>query len=34
MAIRDRIYVTVVVAQIFWEVGAPMPWCDVHLPHG
>jgi hypothetical protein len=31
---RERIYVTVVVAQLFWEAGAPMPWCDVNLPHG
>jgi hypothetical protein len=33
-AIRDRIYVTVVVAQNFWEAGAPMSWGDVYLPHG
>jgi hypothetical protein len=33
-AMRKRIYVTVVVAQIFWETGAPISWGDVHLPHG
>ena len=32
--VHDRIYVTVVVVQIFWEVGTPMPWEDVNLPHG
>jgi hypothetical protein len=31
---RERVYVTVAVAQIFWEAGSPMPWDDVHLPHG
>jgi hypothetical protein len=31
---RDRIYVTVAVAQMFWDAGVPMPWGDVHLPHG
>ncbi|CAA3018951.1 Hypothetical predicted protein [Olea europaea subsp. europaea] len=31
---RERIYVTVAVAQMFWEAGTPMPWGDVHLPHG
>jgi hypothetical protein len=34
LAIRDRVYVTVVVAQIFCEAGAPMPWGAMHLPHG
>jgi hypothetical protein len=29
---RDRIYITVRVAQMFWEDGAPMSWGDVHLP--
>ena len=23
---RDRIYVTVAVAQMFWDAGVPMPW--------
>ena len=32
--IRDRIYITVAVAQMFWDAGVPMPWGDVHLPHG
>ncbi|KAK1661303.1 hypothetical protein QYE76_049462 [Lolium multiflorum] len=32
--IRDRIYVTVAVAHMFWEAGVPMSWGDVHLPHG
>ena len=31
---RDRIYVTVAVVQMFWDAGVPMPWGDVHLPHG
>ncbi|KAK1607170.1 hypothetical protein QYE76_030843 [Lolium multiflorum] len=31
---RERIYVTVAVAQMFWDAGVPMPWGDVHLPHG
>ncbi|KAK1663944.1 hypothetical protein QYE76_052103 [Lolium multiflorum] len=30
--IRDRIYVTVAVAQMFWEADVPMSWGDVHLP--
>ncbi|KAK1609593.1 hypothetical protein QYE76_033266 [Lolium multiflorum] len=31
---RDRIYVTVAVAQMFWEADVPMLWGDVQLPHG
>jgi hypothetical protein len=31
---RDRIYVTVAVAHMFWDAGVPMLWGDVHLPHG
>lgn len=31
---RERIYVTVLVAQPFGEADAPMSWEDVHLPHG
>jgi hypothetical protein len=29
---HDSIYITVQVAQMFWEAGAPMSWGDVHLP--
>jgi hypothetical protein len=34
VAEHEHIYITVVLAQTFWEAGAPMPWGDVHFPHG
>jgi hypothetical protein len=34
VAEHEHIYITVVLAQTFWEAGAPMPWGNIHLPHG
>ena len=29
-----RVHVSTPVAQIYWETGQPLPWCDARLPVG